>query len=59
MRVTDFLEKKKAADREAAKKLVMDAWDRLFPGDREAQRIGRPDRLDTNPEVRRKAKQRL
>lgn len=59
MKVADFTAKKKQADRQAYKGLVLDAWDRLFPKEREAQRIGKPSRLDTDADVRRKAKERL
>lgn len=59
MKVVNFSAKKKQADRNAYKGMAMDAWDRLFPNEREAKRIGKPERLDTDPEVRRKAKQQL
>lgn len=59
MKVVNLAAKKKQADRKAYKGMVMDAWDRLFPKEREAQRIGKPSRLDTDAEVRRKAKEQL
>lgn len=59
MKVVNFAAKKKQADRTAYKNLVLDAWDRLNPKERKAQRFGKPDRLDTDAEVRRKAKQLL
>lgn len=59
MKPIDFTARKKAADRTAYKALVLDTWDRLFPKDREAHRIGKESRLDVDPEVRRKAKQQL
>ena len=38
----------------------MEAWDRLAPPhEKHAKRIGKPSMLDTNPEVRRKAKAAL
>lgn len=39
------------------KAAVLTAWDALFPKQR--MELGKPDRLDTDPTVRRKAKQQL
>lgn len=59
MKPIDFTARKKAADRTAYKSLVLDAWDRMFPKEREAQRIGKESRIDIDPDIRRKAKQQL
>ena len=59
MKPIDFAAHKKAADRSAYKSRGMDAWDRLFPEESKAQRIGKQSRLDVDPEVRRKAKHQL
>ena len=59
MKPIDFTAHKKAAERKAYSDLVMTAWDRQNPKEREAQRIGKPDRLDTDADVRRKAKEQL
>lgn len=59
MKIVSLTAKKNQANRAAYKQLVLDAWDRLNPKEREAQRVGKPERLDVDPEVRRKAKQQL
>lgn len=46
-------------DRQRHKAAVLDAWDRLFPKEREARQVGKLSRLDTDAEVRRKAKEAL
>lgn len=59
MKVTNLNEKRKQAQRANYKSAVLDAFDAMFPKDRQQQAIGKPQRLDTDPEVRRKAKQQL
>ena len=59
MTVTSLKAKQNKADRQRHKFAVLDAWDRLFPKERATQQIGKQSRLDTNAEVRRKAKQAL
>lgn len=59
MKVANLSDRRKAAERANYAATVMDAWDRLHPKDKQAKRIGKPSNLDTNPEVRRKAKSAL
>ena len=59
MKVANLQDKRKQAQRANYKVAVLDAFDALFPKERQQQAIGRPQRLDTDPEVRRKAKQQL
>ena len=58
MKVTKLSDKRKQTQRANYKAAVLDAFDALFPKERQ-QAIGKPQRLDTDPEVRRKAKQQL
>lgn len=57
--VTDLSARRKAAQRAKRGAMVLDAWDRLFPEDKQAKRVGKPSTLDINPDVRRKAKSQL
>lgn len=57
--VTDLTARRKAVERSKYAAQVMDAWDRLYPQDKQAKRAGKPSTLDTNPDVRRKAKSQL
>lgn len=59
MKVVDFATKRKKASRKSYKDRVLDAFDRFFPQESEAQRIGKKSRLDTDPDIRRKAKEAL
>ena len=59
MKVTDLTARRKTADRANYAALVMDAWDRQNPSEKQAKRVGKPSTLDTDPEVRRKAKSAL
>lgn len=59
MSVTSLKAKQGQKDRQRHKAAVLDAWDRLFPKAREAQQVGKASRLDTDAEVRRKAKEAL
>ncbi|MDH0423513.1 hypothetical protein [Delftia tsuruhatensis] len=59
MKVNKLNDKRKQAQRASYKAAVLDAFDALFPKERQQQAIGKPQRLDTDPEVRRKAKQQL
>jgi hypothetical protein len=59
MKVTKLNDKRKQAQLAGYKAAVLDAFDALFPKERQRQAIGKPQRLDTDPEVRRKAKQQL
>jgi hypothetical protein len=57
--VTDLATRREAAEHAKYAALVMDAWDRQNPDEKQAKRVGKPSTLDTNPEVRRKAKSQL
>ncbi len=57
--VTDLAARRKAAERAQYAALVMDAWDRQNPTEKQAKRVGKPSTLDTDPDVRRKAKSQL
>lgn len=59
MKVTDLTARRKAADRANYAALVMDAWDRQNPNEKQAKRVGKPSTLDTDADVRRKAKSAL
>lgn len=59
MKVTELNEKRKQAQRANYKNAVLNAFDALFPKERQRKAIGKPQRLDTDPEVRLKAKLRL
>ena len=59
MKVTDLKARRKAAEHAKYTALVMDAWGRLNPGEKQAKRVGKPSTLDTDPDVRRKAKSAL
>jgi hypothetical protein len=59
MIIHTFKAKQGQKDRQRHKAAVLDAWDRLFPKAREARQVGKQSRLDTDAEVRRKAKEAL
>ncbi len=60
MKVIDLTARRKQNERRKYADLVMEAWDRLEPlHEKHAKRIGKPSTLDTDPEVRRKAKAAL
>jgi hypothetical protein len=59
MKVTDLAAHRKQTERTKYVAMVMDAWDKQNPGEKKAQRVGKPSTLDTNAEVRRKAKSAL
>ena len=59
MKVTDLTARRKQAERDKYAVLVLDALDRQNPGEKQAQRVGKPSTLDTNADVRRKAKSAL
>ena len=56
MKVADITSRRKQAERGKYAALVMDAWDSQNPGEKKAQRVGKPSTLDTDAETRRKAK---
>ena len=60
MKVANLQDKRKQVERENYKALVLKAWDEQTPPEEQRlQRLGKPQRLDTDPDVRRKAKQQL
>lgn len=59
MKVAKLSDKRKQVQRANYKAAVLDAFDALLPAERKQQEVGKPQRLDTDAEVRRKAKQQL
>lgn len=59
MKVTDLTARRKATESAKYAAQVLDSWDRLYPEDKQAKRAGKPSTLDTNAEVRRRAKAAL
>ena len=59
MKVADITSRRKQAERGKYAALVMDAWDRQNPNEKNARRVGEPSTLDTDAETRRKAKSAL
>lgn len=59
MKVVNFTARRKQAERGKYAAQVLDAWDRLNPSEKKAQRVGKPSTLDTDAETRRKAKSAL
>ncbi len=59
MKVADLTARRKQAERSKYAAQVLDAWDRLNPSEKKAQRAGKPSTLDTDTETRRKAKSAL
>ncbi|WP_315125238.1 hypothetical protein [Comamonas antarctica] len=59
MKVAKLNDRRKQVQRANYKSAVLDAFDSLFPKERERQAVGKPQRLDTDAEIRRKAKQQL
>lgn len=57
--LTNLAARRTAAARAKHAAQVLDAWDRQNPNERQAKRVGKPSTLDTDPEVRRKAKSQL
>lgn len=57
--LTNLAARRTAAARAKQAAQVLDAWDRQNPNERQAKRVGKPSTLDTDPEVRRKAKSQL
>ena len=59
MKVADLSNRRKPAERDKHTAQVLDAWDRQNPGEKKAQMVGKPSRLDTDADTRRKAKAAL
>lgn len=59
MKVAKLNDKRKQVQRTNYKAAVLNAFDALLPAGRKQQEAGKPQRLDTNAEVRRKARQQL
>ena len=59
MKVVKLNEVRKQAERTKYKDMVLAAFDALTPKQEMQKAAGKPQRLDTDEEVRRKAKQQL
>ncbi|EER61517.1 hypothetical protein AcdelDRAFT_0852 [Acidovorax delafieldii 2AN] len=59
MKVTDLTARRKVAERTNYASMVMEEWDRQNPDKKQAKRVGKPSTLDTDANVRRKAKSAL
>lgn len=59
MKVAKINDKRKWSQHKGYKAAVMNAFDSLFPEERERRVVGKLQQLDTCPEVRRKAKSAL
>lgn len=59
MSVANLREKRKQVERIKYKDMVLSVFDSLTPKSEQRKQVGKPQRLDTDPEVRRKAKQQL
>ncbi|MEN5181739.1 hypothetical protein ABE501_18410 [Comamonas testosteroni] len=59
MNVVDFTSRKKQAEHTKYKDMVLAAFDALSPKQEQRKQAGKPQRLDTDEEVRRNAKQKL
>jgi len=57
--ITSLSTVKKAKDKRSYISKVLDCFDALTPESERRQQVGKPQRLDTDPEVRRKAKSAL
>lgn len=59
MSIVKLNEVRKQAERTKYKDLCLAAWDAISPKQEKQKAVGKPQRLDTDEEVRRKAKQQL
>lgn len=59
MKIADLTARRKTAERAKYAAMVSDAFEKLGPSEKKAQRIGKPSTLDTDAETRRKAKAAL
>ena len=59
MSIVNFKEVRKQAERSKYKGMVLAAFDALTPKSEQRKQVGKPQRLDTDADVRRKAKQQL
>ena len=59
MSIVKLNEVRKQAERTKYKDIVLAAFDALTPKQEQRKQAGKPQRLDTDEEVRRKAKQQL
>ena len=58
-KLNQLKDRRKQAQRAGMKAAVLGAFDALLPKEREQQAMGKLQRLDTDAETRRKAKQML
>jgi hypothetical protein len=59
MKVVSLKAAKAAAERKAYAALVLETFDRMTPAEEKRKAAGKPNRLDTDPAVRLKAKSQL
>lgn len=59
MSIVNFKEVRKQVERSKYKDMVLAAFDALTPKSERRKQVGKPQRLDTDADVRRKAKQQL
>ena len=59
MSVANLREKRKQVERTKYKDMVLSVFDFLTPKSEQSKQVGKPQRLDTDADVRRKAKQQL
>jgi hypothetical protein len=59
MKIVKLHEVRKQAERTKYKDMALAAFDALSPKQEQRKQAGKPQRLDTDEEVRRKAKQQL
>lgn len=59
MSIVNIKEVRKQAERTQYKDIVLAAFDAITPKSEQRKQVGNPQRLDTDADVRRKAKQQL
>ena len=59
MNIVNLREVRKQTERTKYKDMVLAAFDALTPKSEQRKQVGKPQRLDTDADVRRKAKQQL
>ena len=59
MSIVNIKEVRKQAERIQYKDIVLAAFDAITPKSEQRKQVGNPQRLDTDADVRRKAKQQL
>lgn len=59
VKVADLTARRKLGERAKYAAAVLAAWDKQSPAEKQAKRVGKPSTLDTNEDVRRRAKSLL